>query len=48
MLNSEKPIAFNLMNCVGRVREPATVTIISAFANSFFSLFGTNEIPDPA
>jgi hypothetical protein len=46
MLNAQKPVAFNLMFTVGRLREPATVTIINAFANSFFTLFGTNEAPD--
>jgi len=48
MLNARKPVAFNLLFSAGRLREPATVTIINAFANSFFSLFGTNEADDPS
>jgi hypothetical protein len=43
MMNVKKPVAFNLLFTVGRMREPATITIINAFANSYFSLFGTNE-----
>jgi len=46
LLNASKPVAFNLVFTVGRLREPATITIINAFANSFFSLFGTNETSD--
>jgi len=48
LLNAAKPVAFNLLFTVGRLREPATVTIINAFANSCFSLFGTNEVDEPA
>jgi hypothetical protein len=47
MLIAEKPVAFNLLYTVGRLREPATITIINAFANSFFCMFGTNEAPAP-
>lgn len=43
MMNATKPVALNFLYTVGRMREPATITIINAFANSFFSLFGTNE-----
>jgi len=48
MLNAEKPVAFNVLFTVGRLREPATITIINAFANSFFSTLGTNEARDRA
>ena len=33
MLIAEKPVAFNLLYTVGRLREPATITIVNAFAN---------------
>jgi hypothetical protein len=39
-----KPLAVGALYTVGRVREPATVTIVNAFANSYFSSFGTNEV----
>lgn len=42
MLNCPKPLAFNQLYCVGRMREPATATIINAFANAYLRLFGTN------
>jgi len=47
VLGAERPVAFALVFEPGRVRDPATVTILSTFANSFFSLFGTNEIETP-
>jgi hypothetical protein len=41
---TEKPVAVGALYTVGRIREPATTTITHAFANAFFSLFGTNEV----
>ena len=46
-MNETKPVGFSFVFTAGRVREPATVTIISAFANTFFGQFGTNDVPDP-
>jgi hypothetical protein len=46
VMSIEKPVAIGALYTVGRVREPATVTVINAFANSFFSLFGTNEVDE--
>jgi hypothetical protein len=45
MLNAKKPVAFNLLFTVGRVRATATITIINACADAFFGLLGTNEVP---
>jgi hypothetical protein len=39
-----KPLAVGALYTVGRFGEPATITIINAFANSYFSHFGTNEV----
>ncbi|HXE55179.1 MAG TPA: hypothetical protein VN541_19305, partial [Tepidisphaeraceae bacterium] len=47
VLGAEKPIAFTLVFEPGRVRDASTITILAAFANSFFSLFGTNELEAP-
>lgn len=41
-LSSPKPLVTAAAFTVGRIREPATVTVINAFANSFFAQFGTN------
>lgn len=41
---SEKPVAVNVFFVNGRLRDPATITILSALANVYFSLFGTSQV----
>lgn len=38
-----RPLLANVYLCCGRMREPATVTILATFANAYFSTFGTGE-----
>ena len=41
---AEKPVAVVVFHVNGRMRDPATITILHVVANTYFSLFGTNEV----
>jgi len=41
---SDKPVVMAVSNVNGRLRDPATVTIVEVLANVYFNQFGTNAI----
>jgi hypothetical protein len=43
---SEKPVAVNVFYVNGRMREPATISVLHALANCYFAQFGTTEVED--
>ena len=41
---SEKPVVAAAFNVNGRLRDPATITVIHVVANVYFNSFGTNSL----
>ena len=41
-----KPVAVNAFFANGRLRDPATISILSALAKAYFAQFGTSDFYD--
>ena len=41
---SEKPVVVAAFNVNGRMRDPATITLINVIGNVYFNMFGTNAV----
>lgn len=43
---SRKPVVVAVFNVNGRMRDPATMTVIHVVGNVYFNMFGTNAVAD--
>jgi hypothetical protein len=41
---SAKPVVVAAFNVNGRLRDPATITVINVIGNVYFNMFGTNAV----